>query len=94
MWCTVDGGQTWSERFDVNDDQILHLEQVSENVTYISGAASYGISSNRWFKKITHDPTNGSYALSDVTPTPSQRPHVMTGDWLNENSGIILAKIQ
>ncbi len=93
VWITRDGGQTWSERFDVNEDQILHLEQVSENVTYISGAAAYGVSSNKWFKKITYDPANANYTLSDVTPMPNDRPHVMSGDWLDENNGVVIGRL-
>ena len=93
VWCTIDGGQTWSERFDVNDDQILHLEQATENVVYVSGTARLGVSSNRWFKKITRDVTNGTYTISDITTTPSNRPHVVSGDWLDENNGIVLARL-
>ena len=93
VWCTVDGGQTWSQRFDVNEDQILHLEQVSENVTYISGAARFGVAGNRWFKKITRDSATATYTLLDITTTPSDRPHLMSGDWLDENNGIVLAKL-
>ncbi len=93
VWCTIDGGETWSERFDVNKDQILHLQQVSETVVYVSGAASYGVSSNRWFKKITRNISDNSYTLTDITTTPSSRPHVMDGDWLDETTGVVLGKL-
>ncbi len=93
VWCTTDGGETWSERFDVNEDQILHLKQASETVTYVSGAAHLGVSSTRWFKKITRNPADNNYTVTDIATTPTSRPHVMSGDWLNAENGSILGKL-
>ncbi len=91
-WCTRDGGQTWSQRFDVNEDQITHLQQVTENIAYISGSARLGVTSTRWFKKIIFDPEIASYSLQSITPMPTSRPHVRSADWLNQNTGIALAR--
>ena len=93
VYCTTDGGQTWSDAFVVNDDQVKHLQQVSENVLYISGAASFGVSSGRWFKKIVRDETSGVYTLSNITTTPSDRPHVQAGAWLNESFGVVIGQL-
>jgi len=93
VWCTTDGGQTWSQRFDVNDDMITHLQQVNENTVYISGAARLGVTSTRWFKKIMRDPETGNFNLSSITPTPTSRPHVFGGHWLHQNTGAVLARL-
>jgi len=93
VWVTTDGGQTWSERFDVNEDQILHLQQVSETVTYVSGASAFGVSGNRWFKKIERNPGTAVYTLSSIATLPSTRPHVMGAHWLDEQNGIALGKL-
>jgi photosystem II stability/assembly factor-like uncharacterized protein len=91
VWCTTDGGATWSEKFDVNQDQILHLKQVSENLLYVSGPAKYGVAGYKWFKKVVRD-EKGNYTLSDVASMPDSRPHVMSADWLNENVGVAIGK--
>lgn len=93
VWCTTDGGQTWSQRFDVNEDQITHLQQVNESTLYISGTAKLGVTSTRWFKRILRNPDIGDYTLESVTPTPTSRPHVVSGDWFNQNWGVILARL-
>ncbi|GAB4126986.1 MAG: hypothetical protein Fur0015_00580 [Ignavibacteriales bacterium] len=92
VWCTTDGGKNWSQRFDVNDDQISHLQQVSETEVYVSGQTRLGVASNRWFKKITRDAVNGTYTLSNITPTPQERPHVASGNWLNSTTGVVLGR--
>lgn len=93
VWCTTDGGQTWSQRFDVNDDMVTHLQQVNETTLYVSGTARFGVTSTRWFKKITRDPASGNYTLSNITPTPTSRPHVYSGYWLNQNTGVVMARL-
>jgi parallel beta-helix repeat protein len=92
VWCTIDGGATWSQRFDVNEDQITHLQQVTENIVYVSGSARLGVTSTRWFKKITRNVDTGVYSLTSITPMPTSRPHVVSADWLNQNTGVALAK--
>jgi len=93
VWCTTDGGQTWSQRFDVNDDMVAHLQQVNETTLYISGTARFGVTSTRWFKKIIRDPNTGTYTLSNITPMPTSRPHVYSGHWLNQNTGVVMARL-
>ena len=93
VWCTTDGGTTWSQRFDVNDDMVTHLQQVNETILYVSGTARFGVTSTRWFKKITRDPVSGTYTLSNITPTPTSRPHVYSGHWLNQNTGVVMARL-
>ena len=92
VWCTRDGGQTWSQRFNVNQDQIHHLQQVTENIVYISGSAKLGVTSTRWFKKIMYDPSAGSYTLTSITPLPTSRPHVKSAHWLNQTTGIAVGQ--
>jgi PKD repeat protein len=92
VWCTRDGGQTWSQRFNVNQDQIHHLQQVTENIVYISGSARLGVTSTRWFKKIIYDPSTGSYTLTSITPLPTSRPHVKSAHWLNQTTGIAVGQ--
>lgn len=93
VWCTTDGGQTWSQRFDVNDDMVTHLQQVNETTLYVSGTARFGVTSTRWFKKITRDPASGNYTLSNITTPPTSRPHVYSGHWLNQNAGVVMARL-
>ncbi|MFH1252307.1 MAG: PKD domain-containing protein [bacterium] len=93
VWCTRDGGQTWSQRFDINDDQIKHLQQVTENLVYVSGTARLGVTSTRWFKKITWDPQNEAYTVQSIAPLPTSRPHVNAADWLNQNVGVALGQL-
>lgn len=93
VWCTTDGGATWSQRFDVNDDMVTHLQQVNETTVYVSGTARFGVTSTRWFKKITRDPATETYILSNITPTPTSRPHVYSGHWLNQNTGVVMARL-
>ncbi|MDO9548880.1 MAG: PKD domain-containing protein, partial [Candidatus Marinimicrobia bacterium] len=93
VWCTRDGGQTWSQRFDVNDDQIKHLQQITENLVYVSGTARLGVTSTRWFKKITWDPQNEAYTVQSIAPLPTSRPHVNAADWLNQNVGVALGQL-
>lgn len=93
VWCTTDGGTTWSQRFDVNDDMVTHLQQVNETILYVSGTARLGVTSTRWFKKITRDPASGNYTLSSITPSPTSRPHIYSGHWLNQNTGVIMARL-
>lgn len=92
VWCTTDGGATWSQRFDVNQDQILHLEQVSATVLYVSGTARYGVSNNKWFKKITRNAADNLFSIASISSMPSAFPHTMGASWLNENEGIALGK--
>jgi len=93
VWCTRDGGQTWSQRFDINEDQINHLQQVTENLVYVAGAARLGVTSTRWFKKIIWDPQNEAYTVQSITPLPTSRPHVLAADWLNQNVGVALGRL-
>ena len=93
VYCTTDGGVTWSDAFAVNNDQVKHLQQVSETVLYISGAASFGVSSSRWFKKITRDASSGIYTLSDIALMPTDRPHVQAGAWLSESFGVVIGQL-
>lgn len=92
VWCTRDGGQTWSQSFAGNQDQILHLQQVDETTVYYSGTAKYGVSSNRWFKKITYNSSNQTYTLSSITGPPTDFPHVMSVDWLDTQTAVAVFK--
>lgn len=93
VWCTRDGGQSWSPRFDINDDQITHLQQVTDNLVYTAGTARFGVTSTRWFKKISYHPETGQYSVQNLTPLPTSRPHVISADWLNQNVGVALGRL-